>query len=775
MTRFAIAIIVIFIIIISFISPISKYVVEKYDTKFLGREITMDLPYINPLTGYVYLRNLKVYELNSDSLFFSATSLSVNADLYNLFNKSYRASEIILSNPQIKVRQHGKEFNFYDIVKHFSKKDTVEVVKIIKKAISWELSNIEMKNATIFYVEDKIPVNYFIREFNVKSKTIGGNNDTLITHFSFKSGPSTGIIEGDYNMNFKSNVYSTKLNIDSFDVSFLEMYVKDIANFANVKGKINADIIASGNVRDAQNLKSSGNITLKDCSLGKNDNEDYASFKSLNIAYKEINPKNNVYKIDSVSLLKPYFKYEKYDTLDNLQNMFGKNGANVKNKKNQNGDFNILFALGEYVKKLSSNFFKGHFKVNKIGIYQGDIVYNDYSLTEKFAIALKPLNLVIDSIERKNEWVDALLTGNVKPYGDVRIKMSINPKDSSDFKINYVLKNIPVSLFNPYLTSYTSFPLDRGTLEVKGMWDVNNGNINSKNNLLVIDPRVGQKQKINGAKWLPLKLAMFFIRDHGNVIDYDIPIVGKLNAPSFKLKDIVWDVITNIFIKPVTSAYSYKVSTIENEIENSLTLKWEYREVELKKGQMSFLNDIVDYLKDNEKTHIDIQSIVNTDKEREYITLFEGKKMYMISKGLINKKLTEDDSLDVNTLSIKDKSFNNYLVKKANNKLIFTVQERCEMVVGKEKIQNIYNHLLSKRVAFIKAIFKENEVSSQVKFNSAKNGKIPYDGYSFFKISYKGKIPEDLIKSYRALQLLDEEKPRDHYSKIRKEIKEKKK
>ena len=30
-------------------------------------------------------------------------------------------------------------------------------------------------------------------------------------------------------------------------------------------------------------------------------------------------------------------------------------------------------------------------------------------------------------------------------------------------------------MFNPYLITYTSFPLDRGTIELNGTWNVRNG------------------------------------------------------------------------------------------------------------------------------------------------------------------------------------------------------------------------------------------------------------------------------------------------------------
>src|SRR6202008_3358004 len=111
--------------------------------------------------------------------------------------------------------------------------------------------------------------------------------------------------------------------------------------------------------------------------------------------------------------------------------------------------------------------------------------------------------------------------------------------------------------------------------EIHGNWNVRDGYITSNNHFLMIDPRVNKKQKRNGAQWIPMKLIMFFVRERGNVIDYEVPITGSLKDPKFKLKDVILDVLTNVFIKPPTTPYRFEVKSIETEIENSLVVRWD--------------------------------------------------------------------------------------------------------------------------------------------------------------------------------------------------------
>ena len=53
-------IILLVVLIIVFISPITKYLIEKYDEKYTGRQITLGLTYVNPFTGYIHCNDLNL-------------------------------------------------------------------------------------------------------------------------------------------------------------------------------------------------------------------------------------------------------------------------------------------------------------------------------------------------------------------------------------------------------------------------------------------------------------------------------------------------------------------------------------------------------------------------------------------------------------------------------------------------------------------------------------------------------------------------------------------
>lgn len=751
---------------IVFISPIAKHLVEKYDVKYTGREITMDLPYINVFTGNVHLRNIKVFENKSDSVFFSARGIHVNFEMFKMLSKTYEISSLTLKEPVVKViQQDSLHFNFTDLIEKFASQDTTP--KAPKAPVHFNIMDLKIKDGTFYYIEKTIPVFYYVEKVNIDSPGKKWDQDTVLVNYALESGVGSGTLKGDAVVNVSSMDYKLKAKLDKFDLSVLEQYVRGIANYGKFRANMDADLKASGNIKNNQQLNASGTIAINDMHFGKDTTEDYASFRKLTVAIRQLSPAGKKYSFDSISLARPYFKYERYDHLDNLQNMFGQNGENVKEAKAQR-KVNILFQIADYVAALAKNFFKSNFKINRLAVYNSDFVYNDYSLTEKFGVATDPLTLVADSIERSDKWVDLTLKAGLKPYGDMNFGLRINPKDSSDFDLDYHLQKVPLALFNPYLITFTSFPLDRGTLELKGHWQVRNGYINSDNRLTLVDTRINRRQKRNGARWIPLRAIMFLVRDRGNVTDFEVPVKGNLNDPKFKFRDVIMDVLTNVFVKPVTTPYRTQVRYAENEIENSLTVRWDKRKSELEPDQEEFVEKMAGFLEDHPHVNITVSPLMYTEKEKEYILFFEAKKQfYLAEKNKQAKHLTKDDTTEIEKISVKDSLFIHYLNKHVRNNLVFTVQEKCFELVGSQRVDVLYNKLLQRRKEVFLSYFKKEGVQQHVQILAAQN-KVPFNGFSIYRINYKGEVPDDLIEAYRTINAFDNRNPRKKYKELRK-------
>ena len=653
------------------------------------------------------------------------------------------------------------------MIERFSSKESPDTMK---KAVFFNILDMKIDQGEFHYRERSVPINYFVKDMIFESEGMKWDVDTFNAKFSFKSGLSAGDVKGNFTLNLKNLNYSIATVVNKFDLKFIEQYFKDISNFGNFSANFDADVKAKGNLNDAENIIAEGSLILNDFHLGKNVENDYAAFDKLTVSINEINPKNRKYLFDSLVLVHPYIKYEQYDYLDNLQLMFGKNGENIKEAKQDPTKFNLILEIADYVKLVTKNFFRSYYQVNKLAVYKADINYNDFTLNEQFSIGVNPLNIIADTIDKNNARLKIYVKSGIEPYGNATVNLSINPKDSSDFDIQYNFQKIPITLFNPYTIAYTSFPLDRGTVEFNGKWHVLNGKIQSDNHLIVIDPRVSKRIRKKDMKLLPLPLIMAFVRERGNVIDYQIPITGNLKDPNFHWRDVIFDLIKNIFVKPVTFPYGIAVKNVENDIEKLLTLKWEMNKNTPLPIEEKFIEKMVDFLKKTPDASITITPQSYAVKEKEHILFYEAKKEYYLDVNNIKTlSFTENDSLAVDKLSVKDASFVQYLNKKTKGIMLFTVQDKCRNIVDADKVLSKFNQLNKQRANILLSYFKDKQVENRVKILESKNV-IPFNGYSFYEIAYKGEYPKALLAAYRKLENFDDQVPRKKFKEERKKI-----
>jgi len=99
--------------------------------------------------------------------------------------------------------------------------------------------------------------------------------------------------------------------------------------------------------------------------------------------------------------------------------------------------------------------------------------------------------------------------------------------------------------------------------------------------------------------------------------------------------------------------------------------------------------------------------------------------------------------------------------------MMFTIQEKCSKYTGLVLINSRFKQLNKRREeAFIQE-FKQKGVQNRIKMHAGENN-IPYNGFSYYKIVYKGEIPETLSKAYQKMNELNDEAPRKLFKKERK-------
>jgi uncharacterized protein involved in outer membrane biogenesis len=227
------ALLIVVILVILFVSPITKYLVEKYDEKYTGRQIKMDWAYVNPFTGYVHLHNLKINEFKSDSVFFSVVGLSADLAIYKLLNKTYQIEDITLNHPKGTFIQQKKELNIDDLINKFSSSKDDDMVST-KPSVHFNIVNVKIIGGEFHYREKQIHINYFIKNVNIESSGKVWDSDTVGAKFSFVSGIGKGDAKGTFSINLQTLEYNISTLVQHYDLNLIEQYIKDMSNYGSL-------------------------------------------------------------------------------------------------------------------------------------------------------------------------------------------------------------------------------------------------------------------------------------------------------------------------------------------------------------------------------------------------------------------------------------------------------------------------------------------------------------------------------------------------------------
>jgi hypothetical protein len=755
----AITVFALFAVLIMVSSPLAKYLVQKYDVRYLGREVTVDWVYVNLFTGFVHLKNPEVKELKNDTIFFSANSISADFSMHQLIFSTYEITELVVDKPLGFIIQKNKNLNFSDLIERFKPQGSQG------QPIRFSINKITITEGEFHYREKIIPIDYFIKNVNLESSGIRWNADTLASSFSFNAGKGTGIVKGNFTINTRTQDYRLATVVKDLDLELIRQYLWELINYGMFRAQLHANLVASGNFHDVNHISIKGKLAINDFHLGKTTAEDYIACSRLSLTVDDLSPHNNKYEFDSITLDDPFVSYERFDSLDNVQALFGKAGANITDITGQAGRFNLLITIGRYLKTLGQRFFDSKYQINSLAINNGNFKFTDFSLSEKFLLHADSLYFHGDSITKTNKRVKFYLRSGIHPFGDLSASLSINPLDSGDLDLSYQVHNFPVTAFNPYVITYTSFPLDKGALTLNGKWKVREGIIESQNNITLVDPRVGARLKGDETKWIPLPLIMSLVRERGNVINYQIPISGNLKDPKFHLRDVVTDLLTNVFIKPPTISHGLEVKSVEKQIEELLTVAWRVHQFTLEPEQRRFLGKMARFLEKNPNASIEIYPRQYTSKEKEHILYFEArKKYYLLKNNKSENEFNERDSINIERMSVKELGpfFTKDLTKITRDTTLLTIVDKCHHFLGSNIVEIKYDQLIKIREDELRSIFSDTLISARVKFHRNKST-IPYDGFSCHEIKYNGEIPASLQQSYDKMQSLNNKTFRKKY------------
>jgi len=119
--------------------------------------------------------------------------------------------------------------------------------------------------------------------------------------------------------------------------------------------------------------------------------------------------------------------------------------------------------------------------------------------------------------------------------------------------VEYVISDFQLPDVNIYSKHYMGLPILFGDMYYVGNTTIAEGQLESKNELIIRDVEMGRKA--GGLYDIPIKLALFILKDINGDIALDIPVSGDLSDPQTHVGAIVWNTFKGFMFKIVASPF----------------------------------------------------------------------------------------------------------------------------------------------------------------------------------------------------------------------------
>ena len=555
-TLVVVGIIVVLLLLVSLLAgPIAKGYVNKNAEDLLGRKAHVEHVGLNLFTGHVAVRGLTVYEENGTDAFAGFDTLDVAVSLLRMIGKEIYVRHITLAGLDVKVLQRDTVFNFSSMLDHFSSDEPEEEKDTTPSSWIINLHNIRLANGTVYYADLERGSHWGLKDLNliVPDFCIGGEDNTGagLTLALADGGQLTA--DGEYNA--ASNDFAATLSLAHFSLNQVLPYLSDQARIGEIKGLLNIDAKVMGNLSHIMDMEIVATANINGVDILDEKEASVATLSHLGVDLNRIVLSQNLFDIAKVELEGLNMRYEVFadssNTLSRLMIKPAGDAAGTETAGTDTDSSSNAMPAGDAAGAGSSPM---KLRVGHLSLTDINVTYADHSLPDEFEFPITKLRIEADEITTSGHNSAKLFA--TLPHGGVAMANwsgSISDwKSYQSLRLN--IKNLHLTDLSPYLVAYLGQPFTDGIFSFTSYNTIRGSQLDGMNRIDIYKPSVGDRRKdVKGAKKLPLKAALYVLKDKDDKVLLDVPIAGDIDNPEFNYMKLVWKTLGNLLVKVTTS------------------------------------------------------------------------------------------------------------------------------------------------------------------------------------------------------------------------------
>lgn len=663
---FLIAFATVMVLLLVFISLIIRNVVEKNSKEWIGRSVSIDKLDLNYFTGTAKVAGFKLYEPDDATNFVSFDTLIIDTEPYQLFRNELVMERLYLKGLEVNVVMYDSAHNFDDMLKFYeSNADNTDSLESNKEPLHFQLSNLELNGALVNIHDAVIDKDLEMHDLDFFIPYIGWNQDKdseAGLKFNFKNG---GYFQSKINVDPQKGDFDAEIILKELDISGYDDFISKYMDLGSFEGRTDLNISLEGNTNSPEKLIASGRFNIHDFKLQDYNEKPLIGIKRMEGNLKKADVANMQFVLDTLKFTEPYVYFEMHDSTNNFNEMMDRA---FPHKADSNTTVVHETAPDSTSQKL-------YYALNNLIIEHGIVDFMDATTEEPFEYHLSEIEMATDSITSQSSWVEMHSNMLLNERGKLIAKLGVNPSNPMELDLDYTITDFMLSDLNIYSRHYMGFPILYGDMYYKGHTIVKQGQLASENKLVIHNVELGNKG--GGLYNLPIKFALFLLKDKDGVVTLDVPVRGDLKDPKVSVGKIVWNTFKNLIVKAVAAPAKLLSGLLGTDPDQIKAIEYDFKDTVLtenKKNQLDLLLQL-----EQKKPGLEIELVYFNDAslEKSEIALQEAGKVF-------NEKHQKD--------YLQDKAgFEEFVRAQIQSDTLSSVMDACRVMIDDLVLDSIAN------------------------------------------------------------------------------------
>jgi hypothetical protein len=272
------------------------------------------------------------------------------------------------------------------------------------------------------------------------------------------------------------------------------------------------------------------------------DRQTLAGFKQFDVKVNNINLDANSFDIAEVHLDGLTASYEQWDGYTNISRLMKAKDTTESKEPEEISD------------TTASKKSKMQLHVGRLLVENCALTYANHTLPEEFIFPVTNLVIKAENISTQGD-NNAQLRATLPGGGMLAVRWQGNISEWKQHQDLFLtIKGLDMKQLSPWSLAYTGQPIEDGVFGLTSRNSIVESNLSGKNTIDIYKATVGKRRKDVDAKLnLPIKAALYVLKDKDDKILIDMPVKGNVDNPEFNYMKVVWKTLGNLVVKVATS------------------------------------------------------------------------------------------------------------------------------------------------------------------------------------------------------------------------------